>query len=90
MQSFQPFSMVIEYVNGDSVGKYLEKNNNQLDNKFRIKILIDAAKGMSYLHSQNPPFLHLDLASRNLLIQWEGVLMKSHAVIKVYIFPIHL
>lgn len=79
---FQPFSMVIEYVNGDSVDKYL-KDHGELDTKFRIKILIDAAKGVTYLHSQQPPFLHLDLASRNLLMQWEGVLQR-HLVVKVF------
>lgn len=34
----------------------------------RVKMLLDAAKGMLYLHSFEPPILHRDLKSANLLV----------------------
>lgn len=47
-------------------------DNKNADNRIRTRILIDAAKGMRYLHSKEPPFLHLDIAARNLLMRWKG------------------
>jgi len=66
----QPFALVMEKINGPSVESFLRNEGKDADNLFRMKILIDAARGMKYLHSQQPPFLHLDFASRNLLINW--------------------
>jgi serine/threonine protein kinase len=74
---FQPFYIVMELVNGNSVDKYLKKEGKNIDNKTRLRILIDGSKGMKYLHSQNPPFLHLDFAARNLLINWTSTLFKT-------------
>ena len=34
----------------------------------RLRLLLDAAKGMLYLHSRQPPVLHRDLKSANLLV----------------------
>lgn len=67
---FQPFSIVLEYINGKSVDNFLKEEGSDSDDKMRTKIILGAARGMKYLHSQNPPFLHLDLATRNLLINW--------------------
>ena len=69
---FQPFSIVLEYINGKSVDSFLREEGADSDDKMRTKIILGAARGMKYLHSQNPPFLHLDLATRNLLINWNG------------------
>jgi len=37
---------------------------------------LDIAKGMNYLHTQEPPILHRDLKSLNLLV-YEQVLSSS-------------
>ena len=39
-----------------------------LDDRRRVKMGIDIAKGMAYLHSADPPIVHRDLKSPNLLV----------------------
>lgn len=34
----------------------------------RLSMVLDAAKGMMYLHSSEPPVIHRDLKSPNLLV----------------------
>ena len=34
----------------------------------RLNMVLDAAKGMMYLHSSEPPVIHRDLKSPNLLV----------------------
>ena len=36
--------------------------------QLRLRIMQDAGRGMEYLHGSNPPVLHLDLKSPNLLL----------------------
>jgi len=40
----------------------------------RTRILTDIAKGMHYLHGQDPPILHRDLTPRNLLFAADGAM----------------
>ena len=35
----------------------------------RLRMAIDVAEGMAYLHSRNPPIIHRDLKSHNLFVQ---------------------
>jgi serine/threonine protein kinase len=42
--------------------------------KRRVLFAQDTAKGMAYLHNHNPPFLHRDLKSANLLISKDWTL----------------
>lgn len=44
------------------------RKNSQLTWIQRVQFAIDAAKGMAYLHSLDPPVLHRDLKGVNLLI----------------------
>ena len=36
--------------------------------KMRIGLALDVAKGIHAMHSHHPPILHLDLNSRNILV----------------------
>ncbi|PWA88680.1 PAC motif-containing protein [Artemisia annua] len=44
------------------------RNSNQLDLRRRLHMAIDIAQGMNYLHRCNPPIVHRDLKSSNLLV----------------------
>lgn len=33
-----------------------------------LRMMIDTARGMAYLHSMNPPIIHRDLKSMNILV----------------------
>ncbi|CAD5222737.1 unnamed protein product [Bursaphelenchus okinawaensis] len=61
-----PYYLVMELVNGGSLDKYLIKKGPKLSVKERVTILLDAAKGLDYLHDKGT--LHRDVAARNLLI----------------------
>ena len=39
-----------------------------LDERRRLSMAYDVAKGMNYLHKRNPPIVHRDLKSPNLLV----------------------
>ena len=39
-----------------------------LDDKRRLRMALDVARGMNYLHSCRPPIVHRDLKSPNLLV----------------------
>ncbi len=49
----------------------------------RLNMALDAAKGMNYLHTSDPPVIHRDLKSPNLLVD-------KHWRVKVEIQLSHL
>ncbi|XP_010255507.1 PREDICTED: serine/threonine-protein kinase EDR1 isoform X2 [Nelumbo nucifera] len=46
----------------------LHRNNLTLDIRRRLRMALDVARGMNYLHHRNPPIVHRDLKSSNLLV----------------------
>ncbi|MCO5574518.1 hypothetical protein L7F22_028303 [Adiantum nelumboides] len=64
------FSIVTEYLPRGSLFRLIHRAGarEMLDEKRRIRMAIDVARGMNYLHRMNPPIVHRDLKSPNLLV----------------------
>ncbi|KAL4333378.1 hypothetical protein GQ457_07G045100 [Hibiscus cannabinus] len=61
------FSILTEYLTGGSLYRILHRSN-QLDERRRIRMALDVAKGMNYLHTSQPTIVHRDLKTPNLLV----------------------
>ncbi|XP_029117550.1 serine/threonine-protein kinase CTR1 isoform X2 [Elaeis guineensis] len=63
-------SIVTEYLSRGSLYRLLRKTDAKeiLDERRRLNMAFDVAKGMNYLHKRNPPIVHRDLKSPNLLV----------------------
>ena len=70
----QPPCVVTEYCARGSLNDVFKRARAtpalaaQLDWGRRLNMVLDAAKGMMYLHSSEPPVIHRDLKSPNLLV----------------------
>ncbi|KAG8491318.1 hypothetical protein CXB51_014467 [Gossypium anomalum] len=62
------FSILTEFLPRGSLYKLLHRSNPQLDEKRRMRMALDVAKGMNYLHTSNPTIVHRDLKTPNLLV----------------------
>lgn len=60
--------IVSEFVDGQSVKYYINNSVESLTWPQRVKICMQAADGMAYLHSSKPPTLHRDLRCANIFI----------------------
>ncbi|KAK9918746.1 hypothetical protein WJX75_006516 [Coccomyxa subellipsoidea] len=62
-------SIVTSFMPRGSLFRILHRTPNfVLDDRRRINIALDVARGMNYLHSCRPPIVHRDLKSPNLLV----------------------
>ncbi|KNA15902.1 hypothetical protein SOVF_094070 isoform A [Spinacia oleracea] len=61
-------SIVTEFLHRGSLYRLLHRPHNQLDERRRIRMAFDAARGMNYLHNSSPVIVHRDLKSPNLLV----------------------
>lgn len=61
-------SILTEFLPRGSLFRLIRRPNNQLDEKKRIRMALDVARGMNYLHNCNPVVVHRDLKSPNLLV----------------------
>lgn len=71
----EPYKLwiVTEYCSRGSVRDLLDSDNYVLTPNKILKFALGAARGLAYLHGQDPPVLHLDLKSSNILVTsgWE-------------------
>ncbi|XP_019422970.1 PREDICTED: dual specificity protein kinase shkB-like isoform X2 [Lupinus angustifolius] len=61
-------AIMTELLPRGSLFKILHNNNQTLDIRRRLRMALDVARGMNYLHHRNPPIVHRDLKSSNLLV----------------------
>ncbi|KAJ7970278.1 Protein kinase [Quillaja saponaria] len=61
-------SIVTEFLPRGSLYRLIHRPNNQLDVRRRLRMALDAARGMNYLHNCTPVIVHRDLKSPNLLV----------------------
>lgn len=66
--SRQHLSIVTEFLPRGSLFRLLHKNSQRLDWRRRLSMVLDVVRGMNYLHHCNPPIIHRDLKSSNLLV----------------------
>ncbi|CAN6478648.1 unnamed protein product [Victoria cruziana] len=61
-------SIVTEYLPRGSLYRLLHRSNYQIDERRRLRMALDVARGMNYLHKCSPIIVHRDLKSPNLLV----------------------
>ncbi|XP_062226692.1 serine/threonine-protein kinase CTR1-like isoform X2 [Phragmites australis] len=63
-------SIVTEYLPRGSLFRLINKasTGEMLDLKRRLRMALDVAKGINYLHCLNPPIVHWDLKTPNMLV----------------------
>ncbi|CAA0834266.1 PAS domain-containing protein tyrosine kinase family protein [Striga hermonthica] len=64
----QRLCIVTEFLPRGSLFRLLQKNGSKLEWRRRVLMALDIARGMNYLHRCNPPIVHRDLKSSNLLV----------------------
>eukprot|EP00055_Hartaetosiga_balthica_P004813 m.13184 g.13184 ORF g.13184 m.13184 type:complete len:1496 (-) comp4121_c0_seq1:184-4671(-) len=62
-----PF-IVTEFLDRGSLSVFLQSPIEKFTIVRQLKFARDAASGMEYLHNHNPPFIHRDLKTANLLV----------------------
>ncbi|XP_047330565.1 probable serine/threonine-protein kinase SIS8 [Impatiens glandulifera] len=67
-------SIITEFLPRGSLYRLIHRPNNQLDERRRLRMALDAARGMNYLHTSTPVIVHRDLKSPNLLVDKNWVL----------------
>lgn len=61
-------SIVTEFLPRGSLFRLLHRNTQGMDLRRCSRMALDIARGMNYLHHSNPPVVHRDLKSSNLLV----------------------
>jgi len=64
--------MVSEFMFGGSLFDLLYKKKKIPDHSKRCVLALDIAKAMAFLHNHNPPIVHRDLKSLNILLDEKG------------------
>jgi len=60
--------MILEFIPCGELYKYINNKEKPLNWALRLRIAWDIAKGMAFLHSTEPPLLHRDIKSPNILL----------------------
>ena len=64
-----PYCLILEYCSGGTLFDFLHKRHTvEISWRQRMKILLDIAKAVNYLHHLSPVVIHRDLKSLNVLL----------------------
>ncbi|GAB4834345.1 hypothetical protein Ancab_032599 [Ancistrocladus abbreviatus] len=66
--SNERLAIVTEFLPRGSLFRTLHRSNQTLDVRRRLRMALDVARGVNYLHHRHPPIVHRDLKSSNLLV----------------------
>lgn len=78
--------IVTEFCHGGTLFEVLHEKRKSIPNiswRQRHKMALDIAKGMHFMHSSNPPLMHRDLKSLNLLCQQKITGPSSYVNVKI-------
>ncbi|KAL2603832.1 hypothetical protein AAZV13_09G033400 [Glycine max] len=64
----QHLCIVTEFLPRGSLFRLLQRNTSKIDWRRRVHMALDVARGVNYLHHCNPPIIHRDLKSSNILV----------------------
>ncbi|KAJ6768513.1 SERINE/THREONINE-PROTEIN KINASE TNNI3K-RELATED [Salix koriyanagi] len=74
----QRLCIVTEFLPRGSLFRLLQRSTTKLDWRRRVHMALDIARGMNYLHHCNPPIIHRDLKSSNLLVDKNWTVKVCH------------
>lgn len=64
----KPLCIVTEFVPGGSLFDYIHEDKKEVTWPLRVKIALDISSALQHMHSFNPPIMHRDLKSPNILL----------------------
>eukprot|EP01127_Copromyxa_protea_P014151 TRINITY_DN389_c1_g1_i1.p1 TRINITY_DN389_c1_g1~~TRINITY_DN389_c1_g1_i1.p1 ORF type:complete len:2271 (-),score=715.31 TRINITY_DN389_c1_g1_i1:92-6904(-) len=64
-----PPAMVLELINCGDLHELINDPTKEIDWHLRMKIILDVVKGMAFLHTCEPPIVHCDLKSPNIMLK---------------------
>jgi hypothetical protein len=74
----QEHGLVLPYMGGGSLEEHVRAHPERVSRfSLFLSAALDMARGLAYLHEQNPPIIHRDVALRNFLISSSGSLVIS-------------
>ena len=80
--------IMTDFVRGGSLKDQLRHATRCLTLKERCQVAVQAARGMAYLHAQNPAVIHFDLKPDNLLVDGDGDTL--HVKVADFVSHLHM
>ncbi|CAG8769978.1 4034_t:CDS:2, partial [Racocetra persica] len=74
------YFMVLQYAEGGNLRQYLENNHSKLSWTDKVRIIIDIASGLQYIH--NHDIVHLSLHPHNILLHNEQLMISDLGISK--------
>jgi serine/threonine protein kinase len=75
----QAIWIVSELCSLGSLRQLLDDNDRSLPVELRLRMALQVAEGMAYLHNQDPPIIHRDLKSHNIFVHETFTDMEDHS-----------